>query len=239
MKFFADISVEAGRSMVYNFFASYHGSGLWDAHFAKNNAAIRNFLIHMEGLRKKCESKDFSPLAELKALAHVLLAALDNTVVYEFCNINRDVSLKPRVKPIRDIKQYHCFQYVDADHVNCCIMCGDAFSSIPIQFQPVSQSTPHKHDDDVDEKQSDTTQHNIHHLSNIDMDELRLDVQDDDVADEEQPAAVPEQTSSSTPLAPSSPIPARRTSKRQRTSLFSFSSCKGDNYYDIDDIDLD
>ena len=117
------------------------------------------------------------------------------------------------------------------------IVGGDAFSSIPIQFQPVSQSTPHKHDDDdeddVDEKQSDTTQHNIHHLSNIDMDELQLDVQDDDVADEEQPAAVPEQTSSSTP------IPARRTSKRQRTSLFSFSSCKGDNYYDIDDIDLD
>ena len=109
-----------------------------DGTVPKNNAAIRNFLIHMEGLRKKCESKDFSPLAELKTLARILLAALENTVVYEFCNINRDPSLKPSVTPIRDIKQYHCFQFVDANHVECCIMCGDAFPSIPIQFQPLS-----------------------------------------------------------------------------------------------------
>ena len=59
-------------------------------------------------------------------IACVILAALDNTVVYEFYNIDRDPSLKPRVKPIRGIKQYHCFQYADANHVDCCIMCGDA-----------------------------------------------------------------------------------------------------------------
>ncbi len=80
-------------------------------------------------------------------------------------------------------------------------------------------------------------------MSNIDTAELQLDVQDDDVMDEEQQAPEPEQTSSSTPVAPSSsPTPARRTSKRQRTSLFSVSSfrtSKGDKNYDIDDIDLD
>ena len=77
-------------------------------------------------------------------------------------------------------------------------------------------------------------------MSNIDMDELQLDVEDDDVVDEEQQAIKPEQTSS-TPVAPSSssPIPTHRFSKRQRISRFSFSSCKGDDYYDIDDIDLD
>ena len=79
----------------------------------------------------------------------------------------------------------------------------------------------------------------IHHLSNIDTAELQLDVEDDDVVDEEQQAIEPEHTSS-TPVAPSSsPISAHRFSKRQRTSRFSFSSCKGDDYYDIDDIDLD
>ncbi len=107
----------------------------------------------MEGLRKKCESKDFSPLAELKILARVLLEALDNTVVYEFCNINRDPSLKPTIKPIRNIKQFHCFQYVDADHVDCCLMCGDAFPTIPIPIQPSSSSSSVtvKDDDDDDD----------------------------------------------------------------------------------------
>ncbi len=90
--------------------------------------------------------------------------------------------------------------------------------------------------------QADDTPHNIHHMSNIDTAELQLDVVDDDDVDEEQQAAEPEHTSSSTPVAPSSPTPARRTSKRQRTSLFSvsaFRTSKGDKHYDIDDIDLD
>ena len=81
MKFFHDVGIESNKSIVYNFFASYHGSGLWDAHFAKNNAAIRNFLIHMEGLRFKRVSNDFSPLSELKTLAQALLQTLDNTQV--------------------------------------------------------------------------------------------------------------------------------------------------------------
>ena len=102
-----------------------------------------------------------------------------------------------------------------------------------------SSATVKDDDEDDDEKQDDPTQHSIHHMSSIDMDELQLDVVDDDDVDEAQQATEPEQTSSSTPVAPSSTIPARRASKRQRTSLFSFSSCKGDNYYDIDDIDLD
>ena len=63
----------------------------------------------MKKLRRKCQFNDFSPLAELKELARVLLNALDNTVVYEFINIDRDPSLKPRVKPIHGIARYHCF----------------------------------------------------------------------------------------------------------------------------------
>jgi hypothetical protein len=247
MKFVADISIEAGRSMVYNFFASYHGSGLWDAHFAKNNAAIRNFLIHMEGLRKKCESKDFSPLGELKALARTLLAALDNTVVYEFCNINRESSLKPSVKPIPHIKQYHCFQLVDANHVDCCIMCGDAFPSIPIQFQPSSGSATVEDDEDIDGKEKEKGRK--HTVSNMmeDNGNLKLDVHVD-VDDEKEdihvvppaepapPSSSPTTSSSSTTTTTTS---SRRFSKRQRTSRSTFTSSYGTEYYDIDDIDLD
>ena len=109
MKFFADMRQETTLDCIYNFFASYHGSGLWDAHFAHNNTAIRNFLIQMEGLRKKGQSKDFSPLSDLKALVRVLMESLDNTVVYDLYDIDRDPSLKPNVKPIPNIKQYHNF----------------------------------------------------------------------------------------------------------------------------------
>ena len=65
----------------------YHGSGLWYAHFAHNQKAIRNFLIHMEGLRKKCQSKNFSPLAELQDTGRVLVAASDNAEVYGLYNM--------------------------------------------------------------------------------------------------------------------------------------------------------
>ena len=65
-------------------------------------------------------------------------------------------------------------------------MCGDDSPSIPIQIQPLPQSTTvkqddNKDDDDYDEKQLDPTHTNIHHLSNIDTAELQLGVEDDDV----------------------------------------------------------
>ena len=62
-----------------------------------------NFLIHMEGLRFKRVSNDFSPLSELKTLAQVLLQTLDNTMVYTLTNIDRDPSLKPNIRGIRGI----------------------------------------------------------------------------------------------------------------------------------------
>lgn len=235
MKFFADISIEAGHSMVHNFFASYHGSGLWDAHFAKNNSAISNFLIHMEGLRNKCESKDFSQLAEMKALARGLLTALDNTVVYEFCNINRDPSLKPYVKPIRDINQYHCFQFIDADHVDCCIMCGDAFPSIPIQFQLSSGSVTMDKDDDDNKEQDEGSKHTVSNMMEDIVDlELNVDVDDEKVDINVEPAPL-----SSSPTTTTSSSSPRRFSKRLRTSRSTFPSSYGADYYDIDDIDLD
>ena len=248
MKFFADVGISAGRSMVYNFFASYHGSGLWDAHFAKNNAAIRNFLIHMEGLRRKCESKDFSPLAELKALAHILLEALDNTVVYEFCNINRDPSLKPNIKPIQVIKQYHCFQFVDSDHVDCCIMCGDSFPCVTHRFLPASTptTTTTTISEDTDENEDEIdSQHTISHMID-DVVDMQLDVDvdvDDEKEDVDHPVIVAERESPSvaTPsVTTTSPITSTlRRSKRQRTSLTTFSSSQGSEYVDFDDLDLD
>ncbi len=124
MKYFADLTVESARSIVYQFFASYHGSGLWDAHFAHNNTAIRNFLIKMEGLRKKGQSLDFSPLADIKQLVRILMESLKDTKVYDVYRINRDPTLKPDVKPIHKIKKYHSFKFIDPNHVDCSIMTG-------------------------------------------------------------------------------------------------------------------
>src|SRR5260221_2051 len=35
----------------YNFFASYHGHGLWDAHFGHNNTIIQYYLLAQQGKR--------------------------------------------------------------------------------------------------------------------------------------------------------------------------------------------
>ena len=134
MKYFANMTVECARTIVYQFFASYHGSGLWDAHFAHNNTAIRNFLIKMEGLRKKGQSKDFSPLAEIKQLVRVLMESLKDTVVYDVYRVDRDPSSKPDVKPIPFIKKYHTFKFIDSNHVDCSIMSGTSYTT-PTQHQ--------------------------------------------------------------------------------------------------------
>ena len=68
------------------------------------NTAIRNFLIKMEGLRKKGQSQDFSPLSEIKQLVRVLMESLKDTVVYDVYRVDRDPSLKSDVKPIPNIK---------------------------------------------------------------------------------------------------------------------------------------
>lgn len=128
MKYVADITVESARSMVYQFFASYHGSGLWDAHFAHNNAAIRNFVIKMEGLRKKGQNRDFSPLSGIKKLVRVLMESLKDTVVYDVYRIDRDPSSKPDAKPIPNITKYHSFRLIDGNHIDCSIMTGRFYS---------------------------------------------------------------------------------------------------------------
>lgn len=193
IKFFHDISIESNKSIVYNFFASYHGSGLWDAHFAKNNAAVRHFLIYMEGLRSKRISSDFSPLSELKKLAQLLLQSLDNTKVYILTNIDRDPSLKPNIKGIRDIQSHHCFQFDDVNYVNFCIMCGDAWdvNHVPFTTGPQTRSSSsasstiscdqeENTDDDVD---GDVTHRPCLHVVDDDA-QLELDVNDDDEDDD-------------------------------------------------------
>jgi hypothetical protein len=234
MKFFAEISVECNKSIVYNFFASYHGSGLWDAHFAKNNGAIRQFLIHMEGLRAKRETQDFSPLAQLSALVRVLLNSLDKTTVYEFTNIDRNPLLKPNVKPVRDIKSFHCFQFVDAHQMDCNIMCGDTFFEQSVTFTsgPLTRSEAKEtesSEDEIDSKYVD--------VSLNDAKELELDV-DDDQSNSPSPSNSPPTSPRQAPKSPLSSSPIASRVKRNRTSRTTFTSSYGDDYCNIDDLDL-
>src|SRR5690242_19762477 len=47
--YFSTIFRTHNKHVDNNFFASYHGHGLWDAHFARNNTIIRNYLLKQEG----------------------------------------------------------------------------------------------------------------------------------------------------------------------------------------------
>ena len=141
MKFFSDIGVEFNKKVSYHFFASYHGSGVWDAHFASNNGAIRRFLLEMEKQRYKRESLDFSPLSELKTLVEVLLKSLSNTVVHEFQNIDRSMHLKPDVRAIIDIKSHHYFEFIGTNTINCSILSGNKFPNNRHQFSNISRSS--------------------------------------------------------------------------------------------------
>ena len=52
------------------------------------------------------------------------MESLKDTIVYDVYHVDRDPSIKPNVKPLPNIKRYHTFQFIDADHVDCSIMCG-------------------------------------------------------------------------------------------------------------------
>ena len=143
-----------------------------------------------------------------------------------------DPSLEPNIKSIRGIKSHHCFQF-DVNYVDCCVMCGDAWDVSHVRFtsgpQTRSSSLPaFDQDDDNDDDKAHETLNKCTHMD--DVAQLELDVNDDnedDDGDEQR-----EQASS-----PSSSI-AVRVSKRQRVGKSTFASIKGNDYFDIDDIDL-
>src|SRR6185312_9468727 len=83
------------------------------------------------------------------------LQTLDNTHVYTLTNIDRDPSLKPNIKSIRGIKSQHCFQFVDENHVDCCVMCGDAWHVHHIPFTSGSQTRSSCVNDVIDKEDDD------------------------------------------------------------------------------------
>jgi hypothetical protein len=223
MKFFADLSVECGKTITYVCFASYHGSGIWDGHLAHNKKAIRNFLIHIEGLRQKRLSKNFNPLAELSQLAHTLLNALDHTVVYPIYNIERDASLKPHVKPVKGISKFHYFHFVDGNQVDCSIMSGHVFPCHSIQFQLASSSSSShycNHDDIDDEQEEEEEQDKPSNIDDLLYNDMEWNLSDDDDYEDDIVSN------------PAPPLPKRhRVTRSTHSSIYS-------DYIDIDDIDL-
>lgn len=54
----------------------------------------------------------------------MLMESLKDTKVYDVYNVDLDSCVKPNVKPLPNIKQYHSFKFIDVDHVDCSIMTG-------------------------------------------------------------------------------------------------------------------
>ena len=144
--------------------------------------------------------------------------------------------MKPNIRGIRGIKSHHCFQFIDVNYVDCCVMCGDAWDVSHVRFTsgPQTRSSSFlacdQDDANDDDDDVDVTLNKCTHMD--DDAQLELDVNDDDEDDDEDD---PQKQASS----PSSlDAIAVRVSKRQRTSRSTFTSVKGDDYFDIDDLDL-
>jgi hypothetical protein len=123
-----------------NFFASYHGHGLWDAHFAHNNTIIRDYLKKKEKDRRQAYSRtehiykhhtESTPLSNVYDVQKLLLSEYNKILsqpkpknrpayvsyhIYVLAIINRDPSLKACVKTLaQGTHIYHNFEYDDND----------------------------------------------------------------------------------------------------------------------------
>jgi hypothetical protein len=102
------------KTILHNFFASYHGHSLADSHAAAIKKALHTQY-------NTSQIQRFSPTASAlywgpsnaTEFAALLAHACANTHIHVFSSIDRDPKLKPDVSSIKHIKSQHCFVYQD------------------------------------------------------------------------------------------------------------------------------
>jgi hypothetical protein len=134
------------KHITNHLFASHHGHGLWDAHFAHNNTIIRHFLRKKQGERERAYStthrvyinpSEHSPIQSAKQVRDLLISSYHTTVtkpthcndnpnpspthvsynIYILPHIDRDPSLKPNLKTLsKGTQKFHCFEYDENNH---------------------------------------------------------------------------------------------------------------------------
>jgi hypothetical protein len=123
----------SNKPIIHNFFASYHGHSLADAHAATIKRALRS-QYHASQLQR------FSPNtialywgpADASDYAALLSHACPSTRIHVFPHIDRDPLLKPKCSAVPEIKKQHCFVYANGQ----CAMAAEsgAPGSRPFSF---------------------------------------------------------------------------------------------------------
>jgi hypothetical protein len=148
MSYWASIQPRYGIRLTYDFFASYHGHGAWDAHIAHAQRAIVRHLNIIENQRYHGQSTTFSPLTCADDVAKILNLQLDHTRAYVLHEIDRSPHLKPNLSSLPDgIMIYHHFIFPTAYEVKtadrACDMTSDAY--VTQRFQLVGTKKKSKY----------------------------------------------------------------------------------------------
>jgi len=123
----------SGKPIIHNFFASYHGHSLADAHAASIKKLLRS-QYNISQLQRF--SPDTSALywgpGNAKDFSALIDHSCSNSVIYVFDSIDRDPLLKPNCSAVNEIKKNHCYVYA----IGKCAaaMLSDAPGSVPFSF---------------------------------------------------------------------------------------------------------
>jgi hypothetical protein len=101
-----------GKLIAHNFFASYHGHSLADAHASVAKRALRAAYNISEHQRKHTGDVAFGP-ASAEELITLLRGKATRTHAFHLRRIPRDIRLKPNIAPLNLIKSKHRFVYED------------------------------------------------------------------------------------------------------------------------------
>ena len=116
---FSQLSTLHKKIIHYNFFVSYHGHSIADSHAGHMKRVLLQEFLNSQDDRK-LEVENWGP-HDSKTTATVIMEHVSCTFVAQLDKIERDTERihKPNVKPLKGIKQYHCFVY-DPHQPNQC-----------------------------------------------------------------------------------------------------------------------
>lgn len=102
----------SGKPILHNFFASYHGHSLADAHAATIKRTLRT-QYHASQLQRFSPNVSALYWGPSNAAEYSLLLdqTCPNTRIHVFPHIDRDPLLKPHCSAVPEIKKHHCFVY--------------------------------------------------------------------------------------------------------------------------------
>ena len=104
------------KRLCHNFFPSYHGHSLADAHAAIIKRALTTRYLETEVERMAFLKEATWGPTSVAEMASVLRSRCSATEVHIFDHIQRKAQHRPDIQPLQAIKSNHCFVY---EHNSC------------------------------------------------------------------------------------------------------------------------